>query len=415
MADDAPAEEQGGHLVGRGCALGDDLKVARVGGLLVAVLDEHAADDGADFTEGVGAEADLGAHEAEVLLLAEDREGVGVELRRDDDFGEDLGDRFGEALVDGAVGDDDAAERGLLVGLEGLVPGLEEGVGRSHAAGVGVLQDADRRALELADEVGRGGDIEDVVIAEFLALQLFEGLVEGAVERGLLVRVFAVAEALGDGQGGREAGRQAEDVAEAGLRLGFEVVGDRGVVGRGTLEDLEGEFAAEFAEGLRSLHRGEHALVVGRVGDDGDGGVVLGGAAQHGRTADIDVLDGVFERAVRLRDGRFEGVEVHDDEVDEVDAVLLGFVEVLLRIATAEESAVDLRVQGLHAAFHDFGETRVFADVGHRQAGVAQHLRGAAGREELVTVFLDECLSEGQEAGLVADGEEGEWHGERKG
>ena len=150
----------------------------------------------------------------------------------------------------GAVGDDDAAERGLLVGLEGLVPGFEEGVRRSHAARVGVLQDADRRTLELADEVGRGGDIEDVVIAEFLALELFEGLVERAVERGLLVRVFAVAEALGDGQGGREAGGQAEDVAEPGLGLRFEVIGNRGIVGRGALEDLEGEFATEFAEGL---------------------------------------------------------------------------------------------------------------------------------------------------------------------
>ena len=113
-----------------------------------------------------------------------------------------------------------------------------------------MLQDANRRALELTDKVGRGGDIEDVVIAEFLALQLFEGLVEGTVERGLLVRVLAVAEALGDGQGGREAGGQAEDVAGAGLSLGFEVVGDRGVVGGGALEDLEGEFAAEFAKGL---------------------------------------------------------------------------------------------------------------------------------------------------------------------
>ena len=415
VADDAPAEEHRGHLVGGGRALGHDLEVAGVDGLLVAVLDEHAADDGADFAEGVGAEADLGAHEAEILLLAEDREGVGVELRRDDDLGEDLGDGLGEALVDGAVGDDDAAERGLLVGLEGLVPGFEEGVGRSHAAGVGVLQDADRRALELADEVGRGGDIEDVIIAELLALELLERLVERAVERGLLVRVLAVAEALGDRQGGREAGGQAEDVAGAGLGLGLEVVGDRGVVGGGALEDLEGEFAAEFAEGLGGLHRGEHALIVGGVGDDGDGGVVLGRAAEHGRAADVDVLDGVLEGAVGLRDGSFERVEVHDDEVDEVDAVLLGFVEVLVRIATAEEAAVDLRVEGLHAAFHDLGEARMLADVGHRQAGVAQHLRGAAGGEELVTVFLDEGLGEGQEAGLVADGEKGDRHGERKG
>ena len=72
--------------------------------------------------------------------------------------------------------------------------------------------------------------------------------------------------------------------------------------------------------------------------------MVLGRAAQHGRAADIDVLDGVLERAVGLRDGGFERVEVHDDEVDELDAVLLGFLEVLMRIAAAEEAAMDLRV-----------------------------------------------------------------------
>lgn len=143
--------------------------------------------------------------------------------------------------------------------------------------------------------------------------------------------------------------------------------------------------------------------------------MVLRGAAEHGRAADVDVLDGVLEGAVRLRDGGFERIEVHDDEVDELDAVLLGFVEVLMRIAAAEEATMDLGVQGLHATFHDLGEARVLADVGHRQAGVAEHLRGAAGREELVTVFLDEGLGEGQEAGLVADGEEGDRHGERKG
>lgn len=50
--------------------------------------------------------------------------------------------------------------------------------------------------------------------------------------------------------------------------------------------------------------------------------MVLGRAAEHGRAADVDVLDGVLEGAVRLRDGGFERVEVHDDEVDELDAVL---------------------------------------------------------------------------------------------
>ena len=205
MANHAPAEEQGGHFVGGGLTLGDNLEFTHVHGLLVAVLDEHAADDGTDFAQGIGAEANFGAHEAEVLFLAEDRECVGVELGRDDDFREDLGDGFGQALIDGAVSNDDAAEGSLLVGLKSLMPSFEEGVSRSDATGVGVLENADGRTFEFADEVSRGGDIEDIVITEFLALELFKGLMERTIERGLLVRVFAVAEALGEGQGGREA------------------------------------------------------------------------------------------------------------------------------------------------------------------------------------------------------------------
>jgi hypothetical protein len=204
-----------------GWRLRHDLEVVAVDGLLVAVLDQHAADDGTDFAAGASArQADLGAHEAQVLLLAEDGEGVGVECRRDDHFGEDLGDGLGEALVDGAVGDDDAAEGRLRSVSKALCQASRRVSAEATPQGLVCFRIADRGALELADEVGRGGDIEDVVIAEFLALQLVEGLVERAVEGGLLVRVLAVARARwAMGSAGGEAGRQAEDVAEAGLGL----------------------------------------------------------------------------------------------------------------------------------------------------------------------------------------------------
>ena len=50
-------------------------------------------------------------------------------------------------------------------------------------------------SLELLDQLGRGGDVEDVVIGKLLAVELLEMLVEIAVERGRLVRVFAVTQA----------------------------------------------------------------------------------------------------------------------------------------------------------------------------------------------------------------------------
>jgi hypothetical protein len=75
-----------------------------------------------------------------------------------------------------------------------------------------VLEDGDGGADEVEDEVGGGLDVEDVGVAEFLALDLGEVVAEVAVERALLVRVVAVAEFLFE--------RQAEGEIAAGAICG---------------------------------------------------------------------------------------------------------------------------------------------------------------------------------------------------
>ncbi len=81
---------------------------------------------------------------------------------------------------------------------------------------------------------------------------------------------------------------------------------------------------------------------------------VLGRGTQHGRAADIDVLDGLFQRAIGFGDGRFEGIEIQHQQVDRRDAQL-GH-DCVIGAAAAEQAAMDLRVQGLDAAVHDFGK-----------------------------------------------------------
>ena len=81
------------------------------------------------------------------------------------------------------------------------------------AAGVGVLDDDDGGIVEFLREFPAGVEIDEVVVAEFFALELGgSGDAEAgavSVESGALVGVFAVAERLGEGhidaQGGREA------------------------------------------------------------------------------------------------------------------------------------------------------------------------------------------------------------------
>src|SRR5690606_15861055 len=114
------------------------------------------------------------------------------------------------------------------------------------------------------------------------------------------------------------------------------------------------------ATGLEGL---EDAGVIAGVDHDGDVLVVLGGGANHGRAADIDVLDGVRQGAARPGHSGGERVEVDRHQVDRVDAVF-GHHRAVLVTAT-EDATVDLRVQGLHPAVHHF-----------REAGVVGHFHG---------------------------------------
>ncbi len=107
-----------------------------------------------------------------------------------------------------------------------------------------------------------------------------------------------------------------------------------------------------------AIHLGEHRAVIERIDHDGDAVMVLRRGAHHRRAADVDVLDRVLERAARLGDRRRERVQVDDDEVDRLDAVLAHHC--VVGAAAAEQAAVDLRVQCLDPAVHDLRE------AGHR-------------------------------------------------
>ena len=131
------------------------------------------------------------------------------------------------------------------------------------------------------------------------------------------MRVLAVAQAHERGRGRRDRAGRA-----GGVHL-FEAGADGGVVIRGGAKDFPGQpplgFEREFAAaGAQFLEDG--GVVVGRS-DDGDVLVVLGRGADHGGTADVDVLDQFLEVGVGLRRNLFEAVQVDHHHVDGDDAV----------------------------------------------------------------------------------------------
>ena len=181
--------------------------------------------------------------------------------------------------------------------------------------------------------------------------------------------------------------------------------GDGPVVGARLLEHRKGK---ALARGQRRrtvvrAHLGQHRIVVGRVCDNRDEGVVFRRATQHGRPADVDVLDRIGVIHVRLGHRLLEGVEVHHHHVDGLNAVGVRVVHVTLVVAARKQAAVHLRVQGLHPPVHDLGKTGEVLDGDDGHARLHQRLRRAARADDLDAKLVGQRATKLRDARLVRD------------
>ena len=403
------------HLrVGR-LAVGGNREGGGVLGDAVDVLHEDAAVNRAELERGRRVDAAGGEH-AQVLLLLQKLERVGRERGRDEHFHEEmvLVDVIDHVLRDLAVCRDDSTVGALRVACEGLVEGSNHALGSGRSARVLVLQDDHGGLVELAHERPAGVGVEDVVVGKLLAVELL-GVHEAVlalevgqtVEGGFLMRILAVAQPLLLDH------IQVVVVGELAFALGLEgvvllgelfehPVGDGPVVGARGLEDVQGQAGAGRA--LRGAvvfaHLGQDVVVAFGVGDHSHALEVLRGAAQHRRAADVDVLDAGSEIGAGFH-RLLEGIQVHDDHVDHLDAVLGGFGHVLGVVALRQKPAVHHRVQRLHTAVHHLGEMRHLVDGGHGNARLGDDLRGTARRDDFRAELVVQRTREVDDARLV--------------
>ena len=89
---------------------------------------------------------------------------------------------------------------------------------------------------------------------------------------------------------------------------------------------------------------GDQAVVLLGAGQDGDVGVVLGGRADEGGPADVDVFDRLGPGRVGSGDGGLERIQVDDDKVDRQETLPLEGGKVVRFVAPSQDSAVDLGV-----------------------------------------------------------------------
>ena len=133
-------------------------------------------------------------------------------------------------------------------------------------------------------------------------------------------------------------------------------------------------------------------------------GVVLGRRANHGRTADIDILDTVIIARAR-GDRGFEGIEIDHDQVDRADLVFGHGGLIFGVIAAGEDAAVDRRVQGFDPTVHDLGEARMVGNFDHRDIGIGERAGGTAGGENL-DIVAGKSLTEIGQSGFVGHGDD---------
>ncbi len=111
--------------------------------------------------------------------------------------------------------------------------------------------------------------------------------------------------------------------------------------------------------------------------------MVLGRAAHQRRTADIDILDRVGIADIGPSDGLRKRIEIHNHEIDRLNAMFGQHGDILGMIAAEQNAAVDSGMERLHATIHHLGKAGVFGHIANGEAILLQELAGPAGAEQL--------------------------------
>ena len=137
-------------------------------------------------------------HQPQVFFLLQNLQRFRRKIRRNDDLAENLRDRLRTARIQCTIHGNDPAKRRLFVRGIGFVPGGAQIVSLSHAARIHMLQNRQCRRFdfELRNQAGRSGQIQNVVVRKFLAMQLLEELLKISIQAGCLMRIFPVTQRL---------------------------------------------------------------------------------------------------------------------------------------------------------------------------------------------------------------------------
>ena len=177
------------------------------------------------------------------------------------------------------------------------------------------------------------------------------------------------------------------------------IISGRARIGRGRQAPARGQACAPRFRDFRL-----YFSKMRRFRQHRDMGVILGGAADHCWATDIYVFDAIIKSST-LRDRCFKRIEIHCHQINWRNAMRFHLCQMLGQIAPAQNAAMHLRHQSLHAPIQNFGKARMVGHILHRHARLAQRLGGAAGGENLHAARREEAAKFNQ-PGFVGNGKQ---------
>ena len=185
-----------------------------------------------------------------------------------------------------------------------------------------------------------------------------------------------------------------------------QLLGDERVVAGRQPERRRGQLAAHVVGQPAAVAQLEqHGVVLRRVGDDADAGVVLGGRAHERRPADVDLLDQLVVGRAFARGRLGERVEVDDHELERLDLRGGELLAMVGQPLIGQHARGDARMERLDPAVEHLGEAGHVGNVGHLETCLAHGAGRAAGRDEL-EAEAGQARREGRQAALVGHRDE---------
>ncbi len=153
-----------------------------------------------------------------------------------------------------------------------------------------------------------------------------------------------------------------------------EIIGDRTIV----LRSMRKHFFRQRETGgicnvaILTFHFVEHAAIIGWIANDHNILVILCGRTQHCGTANVDILNCIFQRALILCHRLLERIQIHHYHVDGRDRVFFQHCHMFWKITPRQNPAMHFWMQRFHAAIEHFRKARVIGHFRHVQSIVGQ-------------------------------------------